>query len=128
MSIISIEGFYDLHIHTGPAPFRRIGDALDVARMCAGAGMAGMVTKGHFESTIARAHHANRELNNPNFRVYAAIALNRGVGGINPGAVEVAMDMGAKVVWLPTLDAANHARAFGGAGTYGFKAMTLDFK
>jgi len=60
--------------------------------------------------------------------VYAAIALNRGVGGVNPAAVELAMDTGAKLVWLPTLDASNHARAFGGAGTYGFKAMTLDFK
>jgi hypothetical protein len=128
MEPISIEGFYDLHVHTGPVSFRRIGDALDVGRMCAAAGMAGMVTKGHFESTVARAHHANKELNSSSFKVYAAIALNRGVGGINPAAVELAMDMGAKIVWLPTLDAANHARAFGGAGTYGFKAMTLDFK
>ena len=128
MAPVSIEGFYDLHVHTGPVSFERLGDAADVGRMCANAGMAGMVTKGHFESTIARAHHANKELANPNFKVYAAIALNRGVGGINPAAVELAMDMGAKIVWLPTLDSANHARAFGGAGTYGFKAMTLDFK
>jgi len=127
---ISLEGFYDLHVHTAPVNFRRLGDAIDLGRMCAEAGMAGMVTKGHFEATIARAHHANRELNGryPNFKVYSAIALNRGVGGINPAAVELAMVMGAKVVWLPTLDATNHARAFGGAGTYGFRAMTLDFK
>jgi Family of unknown function (DUF6282) len=125
---ISTKGFYDLHVHTGPVNFRRLGDALDLGRMCADAGMAGMVAKGHFEATIARAHHANKELNTPNFKVYSAIALNRGVGGINPAAVELAMDMGAKVVWLPTLDAANHARAFGGAGTYGFKEMTLNFK
>ena len=29
------------------------------------------------------------------------------------------------MVWLPTLDAANHAKAFGAGGTYGFKAMTI---
>lgn len=125
---ISIEGFYDLHVHTGPVNFERLGDALDLGRMCAAAGMAGMVTKGHFEATIARAHHANKEINSPTFKVYSAIALNRGVGGINPAAVELAMDMGTKVVWLPTLDSTNHARAFGGAGTYGFKAMSLNFK
>ena len=128
MAIISIEGFYDLHIHTGPESFRRLGDTAEIAQMCATAGMAGMIAKGHFESTVSRAHHANKELNNPHFTVYAAIALNRGVGGVNPAAVELAMDTGAKLVWLPTLDATNHARAFGGAGTYGFKAMTLDFK
>lgn len=128
MAIISIDGFYDLHIHTGPESFRRIGDAVEVGRICANAGMAGMITKGHFESTVPRAHHANKELNDPSFTVYSAIALNRGVGGINPAAVELAMDMGAKLVWLPTLDATNHARAFGSAGTYGFKAMSLDFK
>jgi hypothetical protein len=91
-------------------------------------GMAGIISKGHFESTVSRAHHANKELAEfPNFKVYGAIALNRGSGGINPGAVEVALASGAKLVWLPTLDAENHARAFGGGGTYGFKAMTLDF-
>ena len=129
MAVISLDGFYDLHIHTGPAPFKRSGDALDIGRWCAAEGMAGIVTKGHFESTIARAHHANKELTGyPNFKVFAAIALNRGVGGVNPGAVEIAMELGAKVVWLPTLDAANHVKAFGGGGTYGFQAMSLDFR
>jgi hypothetical protein len=37
----------------------------------------------------------------------------------------LALQQGAKVVWMPTLDAANHAAAFGASGTYGFKAMTL---
>lgn len=50
---------------------------------------------------------------------------HRGVGGLNPGAVELALEQGAKCVWLPTLDAANHARAYGGTGTYGFTDMTL---
>ena len=129
MAVISLEGFYDLHVHTGPEPFQRSGDALDIGRWCASEGMAGIVTKGHFESTVARAHHANKELGEfPRFKVYGAIALNRGVGGVNPGAVEIALESGAKLVWLPTLDATNHARAFGTGGTYGFKAMSLSFR
>jgi hypothetical protein len=60
--------------------------------------------------------------------VFAGIALNRGVGGLNPGAVEIALDQGARIVWLPTFDAANHARAFGSTGTYGFKNLTLAFQ
>lgn len=129
MSIISLDGIYDLHVHTGPEPFQRSGDALDVARWCAAEGMAGFIPKGHFESTVARAHHANKELGAyPHFKAYGAIALNRGVGGVNPSAVEVAMESGAKLVWLPTLDATNHARAFGSGGTYGFQAMSLKFR
>ncbi len=129
MGIISLEGLYDLHVHTGPEPFQRSGDALDTARWCAAEGMAGFVPKGHFESTVARAHHANKELGAyPKFKAFGAIALNRGVGGVNPAAVEIALESGAKVVWLPTLDAANHARAFGSGGTYGFQAMSLKFR
>lgn len=129
MSIISVAGFYDLHIHTAPAPFVRIGDTIDVARWCAEAGMAGIAIKSHFESTISKAHHAVRGvLEYPAFKVFAGIALNRGVGGINPGAVEIALDQGAKIVWLPTFDAHNHARVFGGTGEYGFSSMRLAFK
>lgn len=127
MAIINVQGFFDLHVHSAPAPFVRIGDSVDIAEWCAAAGMAGIVIKSHFESTISKAHHARREVTKtyPDFKVFAGIALNRGVGGINPGAVEWALDQGAKIVWLPTFDAANHARAFGGVGTYGFKSMTV---
>ena len=105
----------------------RIGDSAEIARWCAEAGMAGIVIKSHFESTVSKAYHARLAVRDdyPDFKVFSGIALNRGVGGVNPGAVELALQQGAKVVWLPTLDAANHAAAFGAGGTYGFKAMTL---
>lgn len=125
--MLTLNGFYDLHIHSAPAPFVRIGDSADIARWCAEAGMAGIVIKSHFESTVSKAYHAQLAVREafPHFKVFSGIALNRGVGGVNPGAVELALQQGAKVVWMPTLDAANHAVAFGAGGTYGFKAMTL---
>ena len=125
--MLTLKGFYDLHIHSAPAPFVRIGDSADIARWCAEAGMAGIVIKSHFESTVSKAYHARLAVRDayPDFQVFSGIALNRGVGGVNPGAVELALQQGAKVVWMPTLDAANHAAAFGAGGTYGFKAMTL---
>lgn len=130
MTILSVDGFFDMHIHSAPAPFERIGDSVDVALWCAAGGLAGIVIKSHFESTVSKAHHARREVVKqfPEFKVFAGIALNRGVGGLNPGAVEIALDQGARVVWLPTFDAANHARAFGATGTYGFKNLTLPFQ
>lgn len=125
--MLTLEGFYDLHIHSAPAPFVRIGDSADIARWCAEAGMAGIVIKSHFESTVSKVHHARIAVREtyPNFQVFAGIALNYGVGGVNPAAVELALQQGAKVVWMPTIDAANHAKAFGSSGSYGFNAMTL---
>lgn len=130
MAVISMDGLYDLHVHTGPAPFKRVGDTIDIGRWCAQAGMAGIVTKAHLESSVTKAYHANKELAEefPHFTVYAAICLNRGVGGINPAAVEVALNQGAKIVWFPTFDAAFHAETFGGAGNYGTKGTQISFK
>ena len=107
--MLTLNGFYDLHIHSAPAPFVRIGDSADIARWCAEAGMAGIVIKSHFESTVSKAYHARLAVRDafPEFQVFSGIALNRGVGGVNPGAVELALQQGAKIVWLPTLDAAN---------------------
>lgn len=130
MAIIDITGFIDMHVHSAPAPFVRIGDSAEIARWCAQAGLGGIVIKSHFESTISKVHHARRAVAAewPQFQVFAGIALNRGVGGVNPGAVEIALEQGAKIVWLPTFDADNHARAFGGTGTYGFDSMTLSVR
>lgn len=130
MAVISIKGFFDTHIHTGPAPFIRIGDTADIARWCAAGGLGGIVIKSHFESTVSKAHHGQRAVAEeyPDFKVIAGIALNRGVGGINVGAVQIALEQGAKVVWLPTFDSANHVSVFGGAGRYGWKTMNLTTK
>ena len=90
MTIISVEGFIDTHVHTGPAPFRRIGDTIDVARWCHESKMTAIVIKSHFEATVTKVYHARKEI--PDLGVYAGIALNRGVGGINPLAVEGQLD------------------------------------
>ena len=35
--------------------------------------------------------------------VFGGICCDREIGGVNPAAVEVALDLGARIVWLPTL-------------------------
>ena len=117
MPILSAAGFLDTHVHTGPAPFRRLGDTIDIAGWCRAADMSGIVVKSHFEATIAKVYHARKVY--PDFPVYAGIALNRGVGGINPLAVEQALKQDARFVWMPTIDAVNHVRVFGAAGAFG---------
>ncbi|MFB3819547.1 MAG: DUF6282 family protein [Candidatus Methylomirabilales bacterium] len=125
MAVVSLAGFCDLHVHTAPAPFRRIGDTIDIARQAAAQGLKAIVVKSHFGDTAVKAYHGAREVEG--LRIYSGIVLNRCVGGLNPVAAALALSMGAKVVWMPTLDAANHIRAFGAAGTFGFPAMEAGF-
>ncbi|HXH81875.1 MAG TPA: DUF6282 family protein [Candidatus Tectomicrobia bacterium] len=118
--MIEIDGAYDLHVHSSPDLFPRVAD--DVAMVAAAArhGFAGVVMKNHFEPTASRAALAARGAGG--MRVYGGLVLNRYVGGINPHAVEAALRLGARVVWMPTLDAACHRKAFGFGG--GFLAQS----
>jgi hypothetical protein len=43
----------------------------------------------------------------PGIAAYGAVTLNHSVGGLNPVAVELAGRSGCKIVWMPTVDAAN---------------------
>ena len=48
-----------------------------------------------------------------NFTMFVSVTLNKVIGGINPLAVETALKLGAKVVWLPTQSAKNHLHKTG---------------
>jgi hypothetical protein len=49
-------------------------------------------------------------------KLFSGIALNNASGGINPHAVDHAVKIGAKIVWMPTLSAANHIEQITGQG------------
>ncbi|NIT78674.1 MAG: hypothetical protein GWO44_17740, partial [Thermoplasmata archaeon] len=72
------------------------------------------------ESTASRAYLLDRELEG--IRVFGGIVLNSYVGGINPAAAEAALKLGAKQVWMPTVDGAYHAQIHGGTGAYDAQA------
>ena len=116
MSVTDIDGAYDLHVHSSPDLFPRIADDAAMVADAARRGFAGVVMKNHFEGTASRAAIAGRAVSR--LRVYGGLVLNRYVGGINPHAVDVALRLGARIVWMPTLDAACHRRAFGFGGSF----------
>jgi hypothetical protein len=118
--VIEVDGAYDLHVHSSPDLFPRIADDGRMVADAAAKGFAGVVMKNHFESTASRAQLAARGVTG--LKVYGGLVLNRYVGGINPRAVEVALRMGARVIWMPTLDSACHRAAFGFGG--GFLAQS----
>jgi uncharacterized protein DUF6282 len=122
--VIEIDGAYDLHVHSSPDLFPRIADDGRMVADAVAKGFAGVVMKNHFESTASRAQLAARTVTG--IKVYGGLVLNRYVGGINPRAVEAALRMGARVVWMPTLDSACHRAAFGFGGGFFAQSSGLE--
>lgn len=118
-----LEGAFDIHTHTAPSIFPRLLTDGELAALARGAGMRGVVIKAHEGSTVERA----RLLDDPaGLRVFGGLALNRFIGGINVVAVECALTLGARIIWMPTLHAANHIRHFGKAGFHAQQASVSE--
>jgi hypothetical protein len=83
---------------------RRIDD-LDLAREFLACGMKGFVLKSHYVPTAERAKVVSKAI--PGIAAFGALTLNHSIGGLNPVAVEIAGRSGCKIVWMPTVDAAN---------------------
>jgi hypothetical protein len=111
MHEINLDGAIDLHIHSAPDLRARLMDDIELAREAAAAGMRGILLKSHHTLTADRAAIAEKHVGG--VRVLGGLVLNHAIGGLNPAAVETALAFGAREIWMPTLDAANHRRAKG---------------
>ncbi|MCL4458662.1 MAG: DUF6282 family protein [Chloroflexi bacterium] len=118
--MVSVQGAIDIHIHSHPCLFHRLADDRAMARAAQETGMQAIVLKCHHEATVSRAYLVGQEF--PEIKVFGGIVLNRYVGGLNPAAVEATLKLGGKIIWMPTIDAANHARIFGFTGGYDVQA------
>jgi hypothetical protein len=105
-----MQGAIDLHCHSGPSVMARALNHEQALDQAAEAGMRAVLFKDHYYPTgpfvdvLKEAGKATRA------EPVGSIVLNNAVGGINPFAVEPALKCGAKVVWMPTVSAANHIR------------------
>jgi len=100
---VDLAGAADLHCHFGPDPHReRSVDAFEAAREAAAAGHRAIVLKSHDSPTASLAWAVQREVG-AGISVFGGICCDREIGGVNPAAVEVALGLGAQIVWLPTL-------------------------
>ncbi|MEW6660885.1 MAG: DUF6282 family protein [Bacillota bacterium] len=98
-----LQGAIDMHVHTAPDVFPRLLNDIEAAEQAKEAGMAGILIKSHVTVTADRAQTAGQAAG---VQVFGGVALNLPVGGINPHAVEIAIRLGAKKVWMPTIHAA----------------------
>ncbi len=103
-----VHGAVDLHVHPGPSPFpRRIG-IREAADQATAAGFAAILVKSHHHSMltdIAAVESSDGPLPLP---VLGGVALNNYVGGLNPVAVELAVNRGGRIVWFPTISSDRH--------------------
>lgn len=106
--VFDLTGCYDLHIHTAPDVIARKLTDLEMTKQAHAAKMGGFMIKSHKFPTCGRAA-AMHELY-PDVDVLSGIALNYSVGGLNPDAVLAAAKMGAKLVWLATVDSKEYRK------------------
>ena len=107
-----LNGVIDMHVHSNPDIRIRAYDDFELTNAAVRAGARAIVIKTHQGSTVDRAYLCNQynrltSRNDNHFTMFGGITLNRQVGGINPYAVESALKLGGKVVWLPTQSARN---------------------
>lgn len=103
-----LHGAIDLHAHSWPEfslKMRGRMDDIEWARLAQAAGMRGYVMKSHVFPTAAQAYLVNQVV--PGVKVFGSITLNVNVGGLSPFAVELAGELGAKIVWMPTWSSKN---------------------
>jgi hypothetical protein len=109
-------GAVDLHCHSGPAAMPRILDHHEALLDCAAAKFRALLYKDHYYLGVAHAVILEKLFPELGVKLFSGLALNNASGGINPHAVDHAVKIGAKIIWMPTLSAANHISQLSGQG------------
>lgn len=108
---VLLKGTVDFHVHCGPDVISRSVSAHALALDARASGMSAIYVKSHVAPTVGMAAAMSEAV--PGLSVLGGIVLNTQVGGLNPTAVDAALTMGGRLVWMPTQAAANDLRYFG---------------
>ena len=98
----ALAGAIDIHLHTDPDCVPRLLTDREAAAQAEAVGMRALMIKCHTSQSAARAA-AVKEAVGGGIDVFGLICLNPAIGGINPAAVEHAIKMGVKGVWMPSM-------------------------
>ncbi len=104
-------GAIDLHCHSGPAAMPRILDHHEELMDAAAAKFRAVLYKDHFYGGMAHAILLEKLFPETGVKLYSGLVLNNASGGINPHAVDHTIKLGGKIIWMPTLSAAQHIKA-----------------
>jgi hypothetical protein len=106
-----LDGAVDLHCHSGPSPFPRRLDHVEASYDGARINLRAILVKSHHHNTVMDLLAMRTPLQSAPTPMYGGVALNSEVGGINPSAVAVAINLGGRCVWGPTVSAGQHIKA-----------------
>jgi Family of unknown function (DUF6282) len=106
-----LHGAVDLHCHSGPSVMPRALNHMDAIRDAEAIGMRAILFKDHYYS-VTPVVELLKEAFGGDIRIqmFSGVPLNNSTGGLNPYAVEHGLQLGARLVWMPTFSAANHLR------------------
>ncbi|MGE4353730.1 MAG: DUF6282 family protein [Oscillospiraceae bacterium] len=116
-----LDGLVDLHIHGSPSIVPRI-ETWKFLKEMDEAGYRAVCLKDHFIPTTGIAYTINHSENAPTTKVLSSVVLNNALGGLNVLALDAAVTLGARQVFMPTVSAKNHCEylktvtSFGGGG------------
>jgi hypothetical protein len=121
-----IEGAVDLHVHPFPSPFPRRMGIVEATQDAAKAKYRAIIVKSHHHSMVpdVLALHETGLGDSP-VQVFAGVALNPQVGGLNPYAVDLALNLGGKIVWFPTISSPAHLHHEEEGGSFPSSTITL---
>lgn len=108
-----LRGAIDLHTHSAPSLFTRLLDDIGLAEQARAAGMRAVLYKAHEQDTTGRAALVRKAV--PGIEAFGGVVLNHIAGGLNPHAVDAAIKLGARMVWMPTFSAQHHLDYYGGS-------------
>jgi hypothetical protein len=103
-----LKGAVDIHCHSGPSAMPRVLSHREQQIEADDAGFSAVLYKDHFYPGMAHAKLLSEVFPERRIKLFSGVALNNSNGGINPFAVDHCVVMGGKLVWMPTLSAANH--------------------
>ena len=98
-----LRGVSDLHVYCLPCVYGRLFDEVELAKQFRAVGYRAFVSKRHHCCNADSAKIVTKHV--PGIKVFGGVVLNWSVGGLNPHAVDAAILMGAKIIWLGNMHA-----------------------
>ena len=106
-----LNGAVDLHCHSGPSVMPRSIDHIEVAQEASKVGMKALLFKDHYYSATPVTELLMNHFSHLEVQLLSGVPLNNTTGGINRYTVDHGINLGAKLVWMPTFSAENHINA-----------------
>lgn len=103
-----LKGILDIHVHAGPSVANRQVDAADMLKAAVVAGYRGVLVKDHYFPSCMGVKMVQEHCDAQGVEIYSSMCLNNSMGLFNLMALDAAINMGAKIIYFPTVSSKNH--------------------